>query len=164
MSEQPKTFTDFAGVEWLYVENPDLGGDPVRIHNSPDVVEHFAARGWQPVDAPDETTPTVAKAVDVPEGGEWIELVHPDLDARHLFPNHPDALAGAAEAGWVEPNKDGSTPSPRTAKARAKARTEPSPAADEAASSEDTENPDADPAPETAQDEAGDSTATTKEG
>jgi hypothetical protein len=37
-----------------------------------------------------------------PDASAWVTLVHPDLpDARHDFPNNPDALAGAALAGWV---------------------------------------------------------------
>jgi hypothetical protein len=65
-----------------------------------------------------------APAEAEPDGSAWVTLVHPDLpDARHDFPNNPDALAGAAEAGWIEPNKDGSVPAPATAKRRAAAAT-----------------------------------------
>jgi hypothetical protein len=96
---------------WLYVENDETGGtawipddDGVRAWNE--------ARGWRVV-APPEDVPFVPPKVNIDPDEvepEFVELVHPETQARHQWPNNPAALAGAADAGWVTPNKDGSVP------------------------------------------------------
>ena len=131
---------------WLHVTNDDLDmAEPVMIPDDPDVRATYEGRGWRVVDPPEATPFTPAK-VNIEPGSvppEWVELVHPDTDARHDFPNNPDALAGATERGWVEPNKDGTVPKPATVKRRAKAAeqaTEESPDSDTAAG-ESTDRP-----------------------
>jgi hypothetical protein len=106
---------------WIDLENEQTGGT-TRIPDDPAVLAAHEGRGWRRVEVP-EPGPFVPAKVNVDpadvEAG-WVELVHPDLpDARHSFPNNPDALAGAAEAGWVPANKDGSVPKPATARRRA---------------------------------------------
>jgi hypothetical protein len=97
---------------WLYLENEQTGGT-TRIPDDPAVRVWHEARGWQVTDAPDESAPSVPSAPQIhpeDEDAPFVELVHPETEARHLFPNNPDALQGASEAGWVAPNKDGSIP------------------------------------------------------
>jgi hypothetical protein len=106
---------------WLHLENEETGGTS-RIPDDDAVRVWHEARGWRVVEPPAPAPFVPVPAEAEPDGSAWVTLVHPDLpDARHDFPNNPDALAGAAEAGWVEPNKDGSVPSPATAK-RARGR------------------------------------------
>lgn len=109
--------------DWLYLEHEETGGTS-RIPDDDAVRVWHEARGWRVVAAP-EPVPFVPAKVDDdgdPEASAWVTLVHPDLPAaRHDFPNNPAALAGAADAGWVAPNKDGSVPAPATAKRRAAA-------------------------------------------
>lgn len=128
---------------WLYVEHEETGGksripddDAVRVWNE--------ARGWRVVDPPDDSVFVPARPPE--SDGEappaFVELVHPEIDARHDFPNNPDALRGAYEAGWVEPNKDGSIPKPATAKRRAKAAEEAAPhSGGDSAAGESTDGP-----------------------
>lgn len=181
---QPQTVTDAVGVEWVYLTHPDLEGSLTKVPADSEVVAWQEARGWQRTDPPDETLPQPTRSPDAPGGvegeGEWVELVHPDLEAeggiaRHQWPNNPDALAGAADAGWVRPNRDGSIPKPATAKRRAKeaqaAGNPPDSPPDTAAA--DTESPAPErgsrtsgpTGPDAQQDEsAGASSATNKEG
>jgi hypothetical protein len=106
---------------WLYLENEETGGTS-RIPDDDAVRVWHEARGWRVVEPPAPAPFVPVPAEAEPDGSAWVTLVHPDLpDARHDFPNNPDALAGAAEAGWVEPNRDGSVPKPATAKRRAAA-------------------------------------------
>lgn len=133
-------------TEWVDLRNDGTGGT-TRLPDDESVVTWYEARGWSRYDPP-------AAAPFVPASGEaasgvpgdragFVELVHPDLDATHEFPNNPEALAGAAEAGWVEANRDGSTPAPATARARARKAAEavtPSPVVDETAETS-TERP-----------------------
>jgi hypothetical protein len=135
--------------EWVDLRHPDLE-TPIHVANDEVVLDHFAARGWEPY-TPDEAAPFVpAKETPAPSGvpgdrAGFVELVHPDLPGggQNLVPNTPEALAGAALSGWVEANRDGSTPAPATARARARKAAEavtPSPVADEAAETS-TERP-----------------------
>jgi hypothetical protein len=106
-------------AQWLHLEHEETGGTS-QIPNDDAVRTWHEARGWRVVDPP-EQVPFIPTPTDQDgEQAAWATLVHPDLDASHDFPNNPDALAGAAQAGWVEPNKDGSVPAPATARRRAK--------------------------------------------
>jgi hypothetical protein len=96
---------------WLDLENEDTGGT-TRIPDDPAVLAAHEGRGWRVVEVPDPG-PFVPDKVNVDPGdveAAWVELVHPVTGARHQFPNNPDAITGAGEAGWVTPNRDGSIP------------------------------------------------------
>jgi hypothetical protein len=54
-----------------------------------------------------------------------VELVHPEAKARHDFPNNPEAIAGAIEAGWQLPKPPKEEPVPEPSKKPAK-KAEPS--------------------------------------
>jgi hypothetical protein len=89
---------------WLRLQHEGTEG-VAEFPDDPGVREFYEARGWSVVDEP------VAPAVTVdPDAPEWVELVHPLTGARHEYPNNPDALAGARDAGWVEPKRDGDVP------------------------------------------------------
>lgn len=156
-TEAPVAYTDSLGQEWIDLTHPELDGARTRIPNHPEPLEAYQARGWEvaePLTEPEVSTPAPADADPV---DEWIELVHPELEARHLFPNNPVAIAGAAEVGWIEPNKDGTIPSQSVARRRARQA--------QAATEPDPPHPAADPATENQHDQsAGESSATTKEG
>ena len=98
-------------TDWLYLENDDIKGS-TRIPDDPQLREYHEARGWKVVDPPDEGpfVPTGPQIHPEDTEAEWVELVHPETEARHLFPNNEGALQAASEAGWMEPNKDGSIP------------------------------------------------------
>jgi hypothetical protein len=91
-------------------ERADRRHDPNP--DDPAVLAAHEGRGWRVVEVP-EPGPFVPDKVNVNPGdveAAWVELVHPVTGARHQFPNNPDAVAGANEAGWVAPNRDGSIP------------------------------------------------------
>lgn len=138
---------------WVYLEHVETGGTQ-RVPDDPAVLAAQEARGWRVADGPAGEAP--ARPVPAAGEGEWVELVHPLTGARHQFPNNPVALAGAGEAGWVAPNKDGSVPKRAAAKA----------ARDAGIDSDDdaTEEPAGDADEESDPSQAGDSSATeTKE-
>jgi hypothetical protein len=144
--------------EWLTLQHEETQGlQRVAATLTDGDLEFYKARGWHLVDAPDDSAPFVPQRVDVEPGEEFVELVHPETQHRHQFPNNRDALAGAYETGWVQPNKDGSIPTPATARRRAAAadRAEARPATDE--------SPDADTAAENDQERPTDSAATDQE-
>jgi hypothetical protein len=151
---------------WLDLENEQTGGT-TRIPNDPAVLAAHEGRGWRVVEVPDPG-PFVPDKVNVNPGdvaAAWVELVHPVTGARHQFPNNPDAVAGANEAGWVAPNRDGSIP--KTAMRKA-AREQGVDVDDLPASQADTgddapEEPPGGTAGEESDQPAGDSTATNEE-
>lgn len=155
---------DAVPTGWLYLEHEETGGR-ASIPNDPAVLTAQQARGWRLADPPDTSGPFIPAKVNVhPEDleAQWVEFVHPVTGARHQWPNNPDALQGAAEAGWVIPNRDGSIPK----RALTKAAREQGVAVDDlpAAAGESTEEPVGDADAES-DEQAGDSTATdTKEG
>jgi hypothetical protein len=100
---------------WLRLQHEGTEG-VAEFPDDPGVREFYEARGWSVVDEP--AAPATA-TVD-PDAEPWVELVHPLTGARHEFPNHPDALAGAREAGWVEPKRDGDVPARARRKRAAK--------------------------------------------
>jgi hypothetical protein len=108
-------------TDWLTLRHEETSGETqVPADLSDADLEFYAARGWHPVDdgAGDGNAPGVPPAPDVdPNAGEWVELVHPLLAARHSFPNNEGALQGAADAGWVAPKKDGGVPAAARRKA-----------------------------------------------
>jgi hypothetical protein len=90
---------DVTPVGWIYVKHAETGG-ATYIPDEDGVLEWYEGRGWKQTDEP-ESTPFVPPKGDVPPADdEWVELVHPDVGAIHQFPNNPEALEGAYEAGW----------------------------------------------------------------
>ena len=87
--------------DWVYMTHPATGGS-TRVPDVPDVVASHESRGWAVADEP-------APAPVVPVGGTssgddgWVTLVHPATGGTQRLPDHPDALAGAFDAGWTYP-------------------------------------------------------------
>ncbi len=113
-------------ADWVYIKHPDTGG-AARIPGDADVVATFEARGWQQTDPPDESAPFVPPA----DGGqilaetEWVQLVHPATGGVHMWPNNPEALEGAYEAGWRLPGLDVSGKPPEDVISETEASAEP---------------------------------------
>jgi hypothetical protein len=93
-------------MNWIYFKNSETGGT-TTVPDEPGVRDWHEAHGWAETDAPVER-PFVPSA----DGGqmvqlsEWVTLYHPAVDATHEYPNNPEAIAGAMEAGWVYPKDD----------------------------------------------------------
>jgi hypothetical protein len=105
-------------VDWLYLEHKETGGI-TRVADEPGVLEWHEARGWAKADEP-EPVPFVPPKGDAPPGDdEWVELVHSVTGHHHDFPNNPEALQGAYEAGWELPKP------PKPAKAKKSASVAP---------------------------------------
>jgi hypothetical protein len=108
-------------MDWVYLAHKETGGR-MQAPDEPGVVEWYAARGWAKTDAPADAVfvPKVATA----NTDEWVTLEHPGIGATHEFPNNPEALAGAMEAGWsyIEadvPPEPEPAPAPKSSKAKA---------------------------------------------
>jgi hypothetical protein len=88
-------------MDFVYMTNEITGGS-TEVADEPGVVEHFEARGWK-VEKRPEPAPFVPSplAPDATQYTEFIRLYHPQVDAYHEFPNNPEAIEGAYEAGWV---------------------------------------------------------------
>lgn len=116
-----------------YMTHPDAGA--ATFPDQPGVREFYEARGWQVADEPAEQPFVPPKVVEQRADEEgWVELYHPDTRAAHLFPSHPDAVAGAYEAGWQatppkaaepEPEPESEKPAAKKAASKPKASTEP---------------------------------------
>jgi hypothetical protein len=111
-------------MDWLYFKNPETKGT-TTVPDEPGVREWHEAHGWKLTDAPEER-PFVPSA----DGGqmvqlsEWVTLYHPAVNALHEYPNNPEAIAGALQAGWVyppEPEPPAQESAPKTKKATASA-------------------------------------------
>lgn len=90
-----------------YMVNKDTGGTTEMSLVEPGAREFWEARGWEVTDRPEAGPFVPPKAVDkaADEDG-WVTLHHPEIGASHAFPNNPDAVQGAYEAGWqVTPPK-----------------------------------------------------------
>jgi hypothetical protein len=86
----------------VYMEHPDTGGS-ASFPDEPGVVDWYEGRGWVKAEEP-EPAPFVPPKGDAPPADdEWVELTHSDTGAVHPFPNNPDALEGAYDAGWKLP-------------------------------------------------------------
>lgn len=87
-------------MDWINLKLESTGGT-TRVPDEPGVRERYEAHGWV------EYTPEPEKPfhpAHSPEGEpapEFVELGNAETGARHLFPNNPEAIAGAAEQGWV---------------------------------------------------------------
>jgi hypothetical protein len=95
-------------MQWVTMVHDETDGT-TRIPADAEVIRVHEAKGWRIVEGDDEDAAiSVPARVDVdPDEGAWVELVHPDLPAAtNRVPNHPDALAGAFEAGWRFPEAD----------------------------------------------------------
>jgi hypothetical protein len=89
-------------MDWLYFTHPATGG-AFEAQDEDGVRERYEALGWRLTDKP-EDVPFVPVKLDKPASEqEWVTLYHPEIRATHVYPNNPEALAGAAEAGWVIP-------------------------------------------------------------
>lgn len=88
-------------MPFVYLEHDELG--PIRVPDEPDVVEWHEARGYRVADEP-TPVPFVPPKVAPPAVDGFVQLVHPDLPGVvHDWPNNPEALQGAREAGWDFP-------------------------------------------------------------
>jgi hypothetical protein len=86
-------------MDWLYLKHKETGGT-TEVPDEPGVKEWYEARGWSLVKRP-EAVPFVPKPGNDPVApSEWRTLYHPLANAVHDFPNNPEALQGAIEAGW----------------------------------------------------------------
>jgi hypothetical protein len=103
-----------SGDGWVYLRHNETGGH-TSVPDAPGVLENWQARGWVKADEP-EAGPFVPPKGDLPAAAEWVELVHPGLKARHEFPNNPEAIAGAVEAGWELPTPPKPEPEPEPPK------------------------------------------------
>jgi hypothetical protein len=93
---------DVTPVGWIYVKHAETGG-ATYIPDEDGVLEWYEGRGWKQTDEP-ESTPFVPPKGDAPPvDDEWVDLTHSDTGATHPFPNNPDALEGAYDAGWKLP-------------------------------------------------------------
>jgi hypothetical protein len=122
-------------TEWLYMTPPG-GGDPHKFPAGDGVQAFWEARGYTVTDEPEEQPFVPPKVVQAtPEDEAWVILYHPGIGASHEFPNHPDAIRGAYEAGWQgSPPKASPDPAdepPAKKAASKKASTEPAAATDE---------------------------------
>lgn len=91
-------------MKWLDLKHKTTGGS-TRVPDEPGVREWHEARGWEVVDPPAEKP-----FVPAPNGGQeaspasWVTMNHPGLaGVSHDFPDNPEALSGALEAGWRFP-------------------------------------------------------------
>lgn len=99
------------GVDWVYLEHDDLG--PIRVSDEPGVVERHESRGYRRADEP--TPEPFVPAKDVPPAVDgFVPLVHPLLPGVvHDWPDNPEALQGAHDAGWRFPEPAEETPGDR---------------------------------------------------
>jgi hypothetical protein len=92
---------DVSGVAFVYMEHDELG--PIRVPDEAGVVEWHEARGYRRADEP-EPEPYVPPKDAPPSTDGFVPLVHPDLPGVvHDWPDNPEALQGAHEAGWRYP-------------------------------------------------------------
>lgn len=116
---------------WLYLENDEIKGS-TRIPDDPQLREYHEARGWKVADPPDESGPNVPDAPQLhpeDETAPFVELYHPGIKARHLFPNNPGGLQAASEAGWrLLAADDADKPAKTTPAKKAAAKTPDRPA------------------------------------
>ncbi len=94
-----------SGVAFVYMEHDELG--PIRVPDEAGVVEWHEARGYRRADEP-EPEPYVPPKDAPPSTDGFVQLVHPDLPGVvHDWPDNPEALQGAHEAGWRYPQPEG---------------------------------------------------------
>ncbi len=106
-------------ADFVFMRHAETDGE-ARIPDEPGVVASYEARGWERSEEPEQAPFVPPKPL--PPGDEWVELVHPLIDARHAFPNDPAAIAGAMEAGWEYPKAE---PDPPAKKATGKKAAKP---------------------------------------
>jgi len=99
----------------IFMENKAISSGPVEFPDEPGVAEFYEARGWVKVDAP-APTPFVPPRGDAAADTQWVSLTHSVTGAVHDFPNHPDAIKGAADAGWLLPEAPEEEPPPKPSK------------------------------------------------
>lgn len=89
----------------VYMKHPAMGG-AAYFPDEDGVVEWHEARGWEKADEPD-AAPFVPPPGDAaPVEDEWVKLIHKETGAVHDFPNNPEALEGAYDAGWQHPQPE----------------------------------------------------------
>jgi hypothetical protein len=116
-TEQPAAGQDEPAAEttasdgrvWMRLTGDDVPEDaePVWFPDDPAVIEHYEARKFVRVDAPD-TLVFVQRPNDTPPPDEepWVWLVHEGIVGPARFPNNEAALQGAYDAGWSHPEQD----------------------------------------------------------
>lgn len=88
---------------WNYFVHKDTGGT-TEVPDDPDVTAWHEARGWKLTEKPEAEPFVPSPGTDGPiQETEWVTLFHPIVKASHEFPNNPEAIAGALEAGWQYP-------------------------------------------------------------
>jgi hypothetical protein len=92
-------------VKWIYLTHPQIEGAVQWASDEPGVVERQEALGWVRTDEPHER-PFVPDGAPIEPDDEFVTLVNHETGASHPFPNNPDALAGAQDAGWSAPIPD----------------------------------------------------------
>jgi len=114
----------------VYMTHKELG--PIRVSDEPGVVEWFESRGYARADEPEEK-PFVPPKDAPPAVDGFVPLVHPLLPGVvHDWPDNPEALQGAREAGWEYPKPPKPEPDEKPAKkATAKKAAEPATDKDE---------------------------------
>jgi hypothetical protein len=92
-------------MDWIYLENAETGGT-TTVADEPGVLDFYESRGWKKAKEP-EPVPFVPPKGDAPPADdEWVELTHSETGAVHPFPNNPEALEGAYDAGWKLPEAE----------------------------------------------------------
>jgi len=119
-------------MAFFFMENKELGAK-AEFPDEDGVEEYWTARGWVRVDTPIEE-PFVPRPENTPPGDTtFVTMWHPEARATHDFPNNPEAISGAQEAGWTldlpkdgpedpEPTKEPQTPAQSR---KSKPKTEP---------------------------------------
>jgi hypothetical protein len=116
-------------VDWVYLTHEQSGG-AARFPDEPGVVAWHEAHGWVRADEPEPVPFVPPKGTPTAVDG-FVQLVHPDLPGvTHEWPDNPEALQGAREAGWdvLQPEPE---PDSKPAKKPAKKAAEPADEKDE---------------------------------
>lgn len=86
-------------MDWVDLQHPASGGTQ-RVPDDPDVITFWEARGWARYTPEPEKPFVPVPGTEDPDDSDWVTLYHPGVGTTHQFPNNPDALAGAFDAGW----------------------------------------------------------------
>lgn len=87
-----------------------------RVPDDPGVIAAHEARGWVRADEPEEKPFTPPKGAPPAVDG-FVQLVHPQLPGVvHDWPDNPEAMQGARDAGWEYPKPPKPEPDEKPAK------------------------------------------------
>lgn len=99
--------------EFTHMTHEGTGGTMDVSLVEPGAQEFWEARGWAVADRPAEVPFVPPKVVQRQGDAEFVQLFHTGAGASHMFPNNPDALQGAYEAGWhATPPRSAAAPEP----------------------------------------------------